>query len=261
MIINKSEEFNFSSNVPENASVERVLKPKEITPAPRSVEVMKGIAMHIEEIDQLGQPIFDVLQELKESINKGDYGMVIGDDASGRVPAMIIQKVLKNIYQEKGFSPPEVRFVTGSKGAKDPEHKAKLLDEYLIKALPGTIETDRRVLVVTDMIDSGRSIEPLVTALSKSGVKFDVVTVATVEDQLLDELSKKWGVKVVRGQIGTPSIYKKPLISGYQKDPDELHATPLPMDEREKEYFKLTRKDARNVAGWLTKYYKRYLSS
>jgi len=67
------------------------------------------------EIAELREPIQNLLEQLRDKIDKGEYGVIIGDDASGRIPALILDNVIKSVYQDKGYTKPKTIFFAGSK--------------------------------------------------------------------------------------------------------------------------------------------------
>src|SRR3989344_8140945 len=69
-------------------------------------------------VEDLREPIENILIELMPDIETGAYSTIIGDDASGRVPTIILANVMKSIYELKGYPPPTVRFLAGSTGLR-----------------------------------------------------------------------------------------------------------------------------------------------
>ncbi|MDO8600884.1 MAG: hypothetical protein Q7R73_04775 [bacterium] len=66
-----------------------------------------------EEILELREPIEKILTALKDSIEKGEYQLVIGDDKSGRIPTFILHKVIGALYEKHDHPRPRTRFFAG----------------------------------------------------------------------------------------------------------------------------------------------------
>ena len=64
-------------------------------------------------IEQLRVPIQKILEELRPEIEKAAYGMVLSDDVSGRIPALMLGWALKRIYKQNGNQPPLFRTLVG----------------------------------------------------------------------------------------------------------------------------------------------------
>lgn len=65
------------------------------------------------EIADLEAPLRRIIEQLKERLKRGDYGLIIGDDASGRIPAIILGNFIKKISEQNGLNGPETIFIPG----------------------------------------------------------------------------------------------------------------------------------------------------
>ncbi|HTP56872.1 MAG TPA: phosphoribosyltransferase [Candidatus Paceibacterota bacterium] len=175
-------------------------------------------------IAQLEAPIRKILEELREPIERGDYGTIIGDDASGRIPTRIIGEVINAVYDAHGRPHPDIRFLAGSgRGMKllARKHKESRLEEYL-RSL-----SRARVLIVTDTLATGGSLLPLANALRKSRIPFDIAAVGALLDVTpLPELERKLGGRIVYGMLNTPQIYERKEKRGVYKEPEEIFSRP-----------------------------------
>ncbi|MEW6610397.1 MAG: hypothetical protein AB1352_02075 [Patescibacteria group bacterium] len=52
-----------------------------------------------------------LLFRLKEPIERGDYQYIIGEDTSARIPTLIVNRVLKQLYQERNHPTPYTLFL------------------------------------------------------------------------------------------------------------------------------------------------------
>lgn len=183
-----------------------------------------------EHILELEYSIGVILEKLKSEIEEGSYNLILGDDTSGRIPTLIVSKVLQEIYKEKGFKNPLTRFVAGSSKIfrdKDIEQKEIDLEHYFSVLKKNLIKRNddqnkEKVLVVTDSIHKGTSISILINGLKKNGLKADVAAVGVTYPNIIESLENKWGGKIAYGIYDTPSIYEDKRLSGVKKNDREL---------------------------------------
>jgi len=180
------------------------------------------------EVGQLRGPVEKILKHLYPKIIAGEYGVIIGDDASGRIPALLFNDFIAGVYKEYGFEKPDIRFIAGSKDLHDEEKetKKKLIFEYLNKIRENLPETNasKKALIVTDVINTGVSLDPLIEVLKEIGMGFDV---ACIGDDTTQDVEKRWGKEVYFGEPGIPYIYGFGSISGVEKKTTELFSTPI----------------------------------
>lgn len=185
----------------------------------------------LHDIENLEYSIDRIFKKLAPEINRGDFTLIIGDDASGRIPTFIIAHALKTIYKKKRFQPPSVRFIAGSTQLNDSERHAKIekvaaqigkMKETLIKAHGAMGKT----LVVTEIVESGASLKVLLDGLFQNHM--DVQAVSLGESRRHKNILTEAQVNnlVVGDPEDPPLIYGKQELSGVQKNPDDLFATP-----------------------------------
>ena len=142
------------------------------------------------EIAELEHP----LEKILEKIGKKDFDLIIGDDASGRIPTLILSKFFKAKAEKEGGELPQTIFVTSSlKGKLDKEHQKEL-----------KVEKKKKIL------------ELLVTV------------------KVLEKLEEKLNADIVYGfaDRGSPFIYQKHKLSGVERkkdleDASEIHSWPI----------------------------------
>jgi hypoxanthine-guanine phosphoribosyltransferase len=178
-----------------------------------------------EAINELFYPIKYLTEQLQERLESAEYSHVIGDDSSGRIPTLIIKDVIEKIYENNGSPQLTVRFLAGSRYANDPVAKKDTIGEYLDKEI--NPPTGKRVLIVTDVIDTGSGLIPLTQALKEKGIIYDVATLFMYEPNHKLQIEDKLGGKIILGSqdtFHTPRIFKSSEYSGVEKNPDDLHA-------------------------------------
>lgn len=186
----------------------------------------------IPEIAQLEQPVESLIEQLGPKLEQGQYGLIIGDDASGRIPTLMIDRVMREIYRDHGLNKPETVFIAGSGSTSDTltgrqkQRKSKDIESLLRGYDQENVTIPRRwALLVTDTVRTGTSLTPLATVLHEQGIPFDVasVGVATTHEEVTD-IEQKLGAKIYYAEMGTPNIYMKTSLSGVIKSPAELHS-------------------------------------
>jgi len=206
-------------------------------------------------VSELREPIRKMLEPIMENIKDGGYQLLIGDDASGRIPTLIVRAIINSIYARNGRSQIPTRFIAGTRGYEVRggyfnKKKAKVL-RYIQDFLASAPDT-RNALIVTDTIASGRSPQPTADSLEECGISYDIVTVGS----LLDDKEKLalFSGPIFSGQHGAPSVYSSRGISGVQKRVEDLHATPLmehlPSEDsaHAQKIINLAREEGRRVA-------------
>lgn len=160
-----------------------------------------------------------LLESLRNDIEKGTIGTIVGVDSSGRIPALLVSKVIKRIYAKRSFRPLETRFLKG-KIHKNP---------IALKRLPGAIEEmdiskDRKVLVVDEAYTTGTSVRSIMETFKEFGYQVELVVFSSFDRKSMKE--KYVAHHPTENEF--VEIFKRYRMSGVTKDTDseELHATP-----------------------------------
>ena len=72
-----------------------------------------------EAIFELKEPIENILTKLSDKIESGYFNAIVGEDASGRIPALIIGRIISERYKKNSLSSPDLKFVAGSSYIED----------------------------------------------------------------------------------------------------------------------------------------------
>lgn len=209
--------------------------------APKSEKIEHTLsAQQIEALFELEKPIEEILEQLRPKIERGIYSVIIGDDASGRIPTRIIEKALKAIYEKRRFAPPIVRFIAGSTRLHGKDEEIRIAKKKSVKqqmkkiknTLPQDTWKTKKMLIVTDTIAEGNSISVLINALKEVDIRADVATIGMTNHNMRTVLEKKWKSKIVSGGGHTPAIYAgfNPQVrelSGIIKKDEDLFSKPL----------------------------------
>lgn len=176
------------------------------------------------DFEDLREPSLRILEEIKEHIMQGSYRMVIGDDASGRIPTLLLSGVIKNACQTAGKESPAVRFFAGDRFNKNEAFATELANRFAREFTELASTHGARVLVVTDTINTGAALRPLVAQLARYQIPYDIASIgylapyansdAKRERTKADTLSSL-GDHVYVGADGVPgSVYQNPHASG-----------------------------------------------
>ena len=66
------------------------------------------------EIDRLEKPMRVILEKIIGNIERGGYNLIIGADASGRIPTLAFSKLINHVYQKFGYQLPKTIFLAGA---------------------------------------------------------------------------------------------------------------------------------------------------
>ena len=205
-------------------------------------------------IDKLSTPLKKILEDLQEDIEAGTYTTIIGDDASGRIPALMLATVISDIYVTREQRPPLIRFFAGSSDLKAQEpdiirSKISAMEEGLLETKDSVYSTDGykgKALIVTDVIATGESVQTILSALRAIEWDADIVSIGNISDKSTQELEKQLDTKVSLGGAILPMIYSRPDLAGVEKSITEVHAQRLTNPDNER--IRLGREYAKKIA-------------
>ncbi len=225
-----------------------------------------------EEVAELELPIKIIIEKIMSRIENGDYGLIIGDDASGRIPTLILGNFIRKISERRGLDKPNIIFIPGKLRSRilGRDNDRKELEQHIVKF---GANRDKRVLIVTDTILTGDSLQTLVVLLKKIGFTCDIATIGEETDlqDVSDRDQKLQNSEVISGEYynednlmeNTPKIYREKTLSGVTKKAGQTRSTTIKSRESDEEYKELvqhyveqTRKDAGVVTDHLIDWYE-----
>lgn len=144
-----------------------------------------------------------ILEQIRSHVEEGSYRLIIGEDAQGRIPALILSNAIGIIYKAKGREKPLTRFIGGTRSASlDIQDDFDTYIGKLIKEAGVTKEVGR-VLIVTEIIQTGVGLHNVIEALDDTGdhyghgVGYDVATLTLDNESLRNHLVPR--NKIVNG--------------------------------------------------------------
>lgn len=194
------------------------------------------ISLDVFPIHGLAKPIFTVLEKIREKIENGEYSVIIGDDSSGRIPTYIIRKIIEKVYKKNGIKNPKTIFITGMpiKNYELKEERIEFIKKNIRIAMRKRISG--RGLIVTEYIETGLSIFPIVKALKEMNIPFDVISLSSMNNKSLEFAESTLGTKIITSEENNspPDIYRRSDLSGV----DKYDFTPTGRAEAVREYDK-----------------------
>ena len=138
--------------------------------------------------------------EKTDFFNLTDYETLISDDVSGRVPTLVVRKVMKKLSNEP--ISPDTYFISGGLQL-DNTNKEKR--EEVVEFLKSRCQSDD-VLIVTEYIETGRSIKKMANLVDKAKPDtFDVISLMienlSTSNKLREYLSKNFKSKFLNGSV------------------------------------------------------------
>ncbi|MBI3632080.1 MAG: hypothetical protein HY225_01390 [Candidatus Vogelbacteria bacterium] len=211
-------------------------------------------------IKNLAEPITSIIEKMKQNIDTGKYSLIIGDDASGRIPSLAIRGVINKAYEQSGREPIDTRFLAlyplvgltnynkawkslrwtinplklfQRLGQEESEINLKLAKEKIknefIKNLPSNLTRDgKRVLIVTELINTGSSLAPLLEALRESNIPFEIATLNFIDFGTERKLQKAGAENIHLGGQPYIAISQQKNLSGVIKDPNTFKLSTKP---------------------------------
>ena len=151
---------------------------------------------HFREIAEIEPAMVSLVNQLKEKIESGEFDTLISDDVGGRIPTLVLRKIIKENNPDQKL---ETFFVASGKAyLPTPADKEKYgqLQEYLKKVADKT----KKALIVTQFIFTGKTLIRLADALKEAGVdNFDIATV-----DAMPHFEKE---RLLRSRLGDNQLY------------------------------------------------------
>jgi hypothetical protein len=148
------------------------------------------------------------------------YDLILSDETSARLVSLFLKKIIDAVQVRQGLTKADIRFV--SSGRHENEGIFESIEKLLEDLSPA------RVLVVTEFIYSGRSIQKLTDILELLNLKFDVAVFLASENgiEYVKKSFAEWipETKIYLGGLSsnTPSLYGRSDLAGVFKSKDSL---------------------------------------
>lgn len=150
----------------------------------------------------LKSSVIEIVQEMKSDIESGKYTLIIADDTSGRIPAVIYEHIINTVHSRNKKAPVQLQGLTLSMltTLPWPRRARGRLESMARKSRRVHKNVPPRALVVTDMIAGGGTMRRIGRALSLAGISFDISNLSSGGAKVLESMPK--GTKFYSGQGG-----------------------------------------------------------
>jgi hypothetical protein len=181
------------------------------------------------EIFETAEEYFDkLLQKMLPAIKNHEYSVIVGDDASGRIPTLVLRKFIAESYKRDGVEPPETFFYAA--GLRNDEKLTLEVYEKIYNDFKKKAKKDGKALIVTEYIFKGRSIGGLVDAVKKAGMDCDVAALTIHNEGIYKRGQENLkNIDVYYGEDNAKELfYNDSRQAGVWKDKSksEIHSEP-----------------------------------
>lgn len=170
-------------------------------------------------IAELMLPASAIMRQLAPELINGEYHLIVGDDISGRIPAVILNEAIKKVYKAHGHEAPILRFVAGGRRKRFTEsideelERKRHMFERVSDMRSELLRSGQsaRALIVTDTIHQGEAMKLLLEGMRRGGISADIASMGYVGEKEagvpLETVEKDLRTRIVVGAAGLPSIY------------------------------------------------------
>ncbi len=188
--------------------------------------------------ERMGQ----IISQMRPNILNGEYSVVVSDERSGRIPAMIMWNVMRLVSEKNGYEAPKVVLFKKQK-TSDKEWSMEATSDNLVSAFSARTIKPGKALFVTEFLKEGISMAVARRAFEGMGRPMEVAALQAHYNN--DYYSKAYpGVEIF---LPYPSMRKNPLFV----DRYELLGLPQLPDVGFEEAFeqaKVIKKDIKSLA-------------
>ena len=201
---------------------------------------------------------------LKENLSNNTYDVVVGDDVSGRLPALVLHGVIKKICSKNKVDAPKLLFFKGNRGGwKVSEENVELWKENMQKELERyiqekTLEKGSKILMVTEYNQTNNTILNFNEVFGKAGISVDFLDLQRHIDTpyFREGEVKVYDAGIVQDRIGSVLFWNSDdkELTGVKKDKDSDVFVQV-NKEADKKNVKKAREDIKKMVDYLFKYY------
>ncbi|MGC8461961.1 MAG: hypothetical protein ACP5OR_09035 [Candidatus Dormibacteria bacterium] len=197
-----------------------------------------------EEIPSILTGMVHLLRQLSSRIRADQYSVIIGDDTSGRIPALMVARAINAYRTSVGLPKLPVRFVEGTSEQRS-KGQSRAFGKF--DALFAGLDPSKKALIVTESISGGKSVASILEQCSMRGVCGDIATLGgSTTERLASFVSEgRWpeGTRGFSGGGSTSCIMNRPDLSGLRQDLDKFSNNKAVREARHRTSINDTRKD------------------
>ena len=160
----------------------------------------------VSEIARIEPAMERMVFELKNELVGGTYGSVVGDDTSGTIPAVATALIANWVHRDNGLPPVWLTMVQSSRKTEDYGDVFRQVQHH-----SGKISSDKKALIVTEYIATGKSVRNLQRALEENQIETDIAALSIQSTSFTSPDSKLYIGKIDQAGI---AVYSKPRLTG-----------------------------------------------
>ena len=141
------------------------------------------------EIEAIREDMLSLCQKMREAIDQGRYTILVSDEVGGRIPTLILRKIIKKIHPEKEL---RTLFVASGQKSDLPDYTQK--EEYAKLKKYLSVNEQDYILLVTQFIYSGHTMQKLASALRDAGLGLQGLDIAATTSFHISEEDLQRGV-------------------------------------------------------------------
>lgn len=205
-------------------------------------------------VPQLTASMATLLDQMKEYIRNDEYGFIVGDDTSGRVPTLLIAKAINAYRTELNLKKLPVVFIEGTKRP----HTKEQIQSFTARArfLNG-IPAGKRALIVTERVGGGNNVRSIMERVRDLGFATDVATLGGARNTELASLIAQgyWrqGTRGFSADGDANLLMDHSEFSGLNPR-RKFDPHPVIKGKEHRQALEETRNDIRSVTPFLTQY-------
>ncbi len=140
------------------------------------------------ETPELAGSMAALLDQLREHVRNDEYGFIVGDDTSGRVPALILAKAINAYRTEHGLRKLPVVFIEGTKRP----HTQEQIDSFAARTrLLEHVPAGKRALIVTERVGGGQNVRSIMERINDLGYASDVATLGGAHNKQMAQFVER----------------------------------------------------------------------
>jgi len=188
---------------------------------------------HFEAIKQIEKGMVSLVEQLKPSLERGEYDTLISDEAGGRIPTLVIKSILERIAPGsiKKILPIAAGKSLPDKAADRGNHQENY--PHLIAYIRSNAADAQKALVITQYLHNGGTMVKLVKALHEGGIQnVDVAAsqVGMLEDKEHIEAALGANNKFIFGNNEWSDLHENhEFLSGVAKNRKTYNPKPVPI--------------------------------
>lgn len=167
-----------------------------------SQEEIREDEFHFEEIAEIESAMVSLVEQLKEKIENGEYDILISDDVGGRIPTLVLRRIIKELHPDKNIIAYFIasgRSYLPSRSTKGKGSETGMYD-MLQKHLEKITKDKKKALLVTQYAHTGTTLVALADRIKEAGlINLDIAA--------LDAMPHFEYERLLRNRLGNNNLY------------------------------------------------------